>query len=81
VVAFDRSRFKLKLLSAGRFCYLNKIIVSKHGINGGLRHSYHIIHYLTETSVFYILTDNREGGKNGLSVINLSNNTTIPSDI
>ncbi len=40
----------LKVFSKPCFCYLNTIIVCKHVINIGLRHSFHIIP-LPETTV------------------------------
>jgi hypothetical protein len=60
MVSTDRSRFKLftprglKVLSEPCFYYLNTIIASKHGINIGLLHSSHIIHF-TETTVLKIV--------------------------
>jgi hypothetical protein len=47
VVAFDRFHFKLFTMR-----FANKIIVCKHGINVGLRHTFHTIH-LAKTTVLY----------------------------
>ncbi len=60
----------LKLLGEPCFCHLKSIIVFKHGINIGLRHSSHIIHF-TKTTVLQIFAANRETSKNRLSIKNL----------
>ncbi len=60
----------LKLLSEPCFCYENAIIVCKHGINIGLRHSFHIICTLFWNSGVVTHT-RRENGKNWLFILNL----------
>ncbi len=70
----------LKLHHEPCFYYLQTIIVFQYRHSVGQRHTFHIIHLL-ETTVLYILPDIWDDGKNRLSIINFSNNGTIPSDI